>query len=1138
MNDLSRFALRWRSAFYFGCALAFGLLYWFLPAGAVPAQAQTAVCGGSAVTGVSFRDYNFNGARDPLEPGLSGIVVTAYDSNGGSTACTTNPDGTYGIDPVSAYPLRLEYTLPTDGSLAFLQPGVAGSDSQTTVTFVNGPSSGINIGFSNPSDYCQSNPQVATTCAVFGEQGDNADGVNKAKAVIYGFPYTAGSMDMTDGQAVRSPAPSSLALAQAVGTTWGLAWSPMSERLYAAAFLKRHAGYGPNGPGAIYQIVPGGASSLFYDLGSTAVGGDPHAAPGQTCLSPGHNSANSNANCWLHDADAFDWVGKMGLGDLDIADDFQTLYTVNLFQRTLVALPIADPARYASKAIPVPANCPLSDFRPFGLGVQDGSVYVGAVCSAESSGLRSQLRAYVFRFVNNAFITTPVFEFALDYERDGNSNWQPWLNRATFDPVTFTQQGDGKWGQPWLTDIAFDNGAMVLGLRDRNADLFGVVAGGPDHTDSTNYTGFARGDILRACPIGSGGWTLESNGQCGGVATAGAGNGHGPGGGEYYFQDEHPRHEETSNGAQLQLPGQPEIASVIYNPIDQPSEVSDGGINWYDNHSGVTVRSYLVFDGSAEVARFDKANGLGDIEALCTAAPLEIGNRIWHDSNANGVQDPNEAGLNGVVVELYRDRVLVGTTTTSNDGNYLFNDSNVTLNGAAGIEPNLCGANGLSVYELRIPNSSGLNQQAALGGLMLTPANLGGATNGNLRDSDGSVVGNTVGYAIPCAELAGIGLNNHTFDFGFTALPSTATPTATPTLTPMPTPTPPPGLYSLGNYVWLDANRNGLVDSAELPAPNSVLLELLDGAGTATGRTTTTANGFYLFSGLSAGNYRVRLAASNFAAGSLLAGYTSSDGAAQEADPNLSGDQNDNGLDNDTPATTGITTSVITLGNGEPTGEAPTATGLSGDDGEQTPDDHSNLTVDFGLYLLDVNGQEGSLVALGNFVFLDTNNNGRFDATTETGLAGVSLQLFLNGATTPLATTMTSSSGFYVFDNLQPGTYTICVAAANFANNQMLKGYRSSTGAGIDTVTDQEADENGIDTTSPAVNGVCSNVIELKPNLAPTRERQDNYLGRLDDDNVNFTIDFGFVQPTNLDPRDEPGTTARMLFLPIVRHTP
>ena len=1136
MNYLPLFLRSWRNSGLLACPLVLLLFAWLWQADVAPAQAQAVVCAGNQITGVVFRDYNFNGTRDALEPGLAGIVVTAYDSSGSVTSCTTKADGVYGLDPIGAYPLRLEYTLPDDGSLAFLQPGVAGANSRTTVTFVAGPSAAVDVAFSNPRDYCQNNPHLATNCAIFGEQGDNPDGVNKAKPVLYTFPYTAGSTDLTDSPGVRNPTPTPLVLAQAVGTTWGLAWSPLTERLYAAAFLKRHAGYGPNGPGAIYAISRDGVSTLFYDLGAT-VGSDPHAAPGQSCLSPGHNPDNKNSNCWLHDSAAFDLIGKMGLGDLDISDDFQTLYTVNLLAKTLVALPIASPANNTAFPIPQPANCPTNDFRPFGLGVQDGNVYVGAVCTAESTGNRSNMRAYVFRFANNAFTPTPIFTFGLAYERNGNANWQPWINRTTFDPITFSQQADGKWGQPWLTDIAFDNGALVLGLRDRNSDLFGVVAGGPDTNDPVNYTAKARGDIVRACPNGSGGWLLESNGQCGGITTAGANNGYGPDGGEYYFQDDHPRHEETSNGAQLQIPGLPDIVSVIYNPINQNNEVSDGGIKWFNNRTGTATRSYLIFDGSGddEVALFDKANGLGDIEALCNAAPLEIGNRVWQDGNANGVQDPNEAGINGVTVELYQEGQLVGSTTTSGDGNYLFNDSNVTLNKASGIQANTCDANGLSAYTIQIPNSSGVNQQAVLVGLTLTQANQGGGAYGDLRDSNGALVGDAVVYAIPCAALARVGMNNHTFDFGFAAALPTATPTTTPT--PTATPTAVPVTYSLGNYVWFDTNRNGLAEADEPPAPSGLLVELLNGAGVPTGRTTLTSNGFYLFSGLSAGDYRVRLAASNFAVGQPLADYTSSDGAGQEAEPNANGDQNDNGLDDREAAIDGISSRVITLGDGEPTGETPTASGTPGADGQGTPDANSNLTVDFGLMPIPISGQDDTLVAIGNFVFLDLNNNGRFEPTSqETGVAGVSLQLFKSGSATPLDSTFTNSRGFYLFDDLDAGPYVVCVAANNFIGNQILRGHQSSRGAGNDGITDQEQDENGQDTTSPASNGVCSNVINLQPNQAPTGEPQSNYQGQLDDNNVNFTVDFGFVQPTGLEPGDEPDAgKSRLLFLPLVQ---
>ena len=50
-----------------------------------------------------------------------------------------------------------------------------------------------------------------------------------------------------------------------------------------------------------------------------------------------------------------------------------------------------------------------------------------------------------------------------------------------------------------------------------------------------------------------------------------------------------------------------------------------------------------------------------------------IGDRVWNDANANGVQDPGEAGINGVTVQLLDDAGnLIATTVTAGDGNYTF----------------------------------------------------------------------------------------------------------------------------------------------------------------------------------------------------------------------------------------------------------------------------------------------------------------------------------------------------------------------------------------------------------------------------------------------------------------------------------
>ena len=56
------------------------------------------------------------------------------------------------------------------------------------------------------------------------------------------------------------------------------------------------------------------------------------------------------------------------------------------------------------------------------------------------------------------------------------------------------------------------------------------------------------------------------------------------------------------------------------------------------------------------------------------AAKAKIGDRIWYDKNANGLQDGNETGVSGVTIDL-KDAVTkttVMTTTTDASGNYSF----------------------------------------------------------------------------------------------------------------------------------------------------------------------------------------------------------------------------------------------------------------------------------------------------------------------------------------------------------------------------------------------------------------------------------------------------------------------------------
>jgi protocatechuate 3,4-dioxygenase beta subunit len=70
----------------------------------------------------------------------------------------------------------------------------------------------------------------------------------------------------------------------------------------------------------------------------------------------------------------------------------------------------------------------------------------------------------------------------------------------------------------------------------------------------------------------------------------------------------------------------------------------------------------------------------------------------------------------------------------------------------------------------------------------------------------------------------------------------------------------------------------------------------------------------------------------------------------------------------------------------------------------------------------------GELLAarIAGFVYEDNNNDGVFD-TTENGISGVTITLSGTDdlGNSVLLTTTTTITGFYAFDTLRPGTYTI-----------------------------------------------------------------------------------------------------------------
>lgn len=703
------------------------------------------------ISGVAFKDFNENGIREGAEGVQEGIVAKVYNVAGTLMGTsTTDANGYWSVSGLTFGgandKYRVEFSIPTALSATGLQPSAKGTSNGTDVQFASAASCNINFGVNYPETYCQTNPVLATPCYTNGSRASNP---NEAAVVLFNYNER--------GQGLPHEV---IASTSEVGAVWGETYNPKNKKLYVSAVVKRHVDLAPNGLGAIYEIdvttpttAGAGTPTLWLDINAATFVNTSNvpvnlgfpADPGIATRGLGLKTNPSRDN-W-----AFDYVGKQGIGDIELSQDGQRLYVMDLTNRQVLCIDYTTKKLIWKLAVSTPTCAGgSSDIRPWALKEHNGVLYVGALCSGETNNNGGQLHFYVMQC--NSLTAATSMSLTADLgssitKQDGVP-WQFWAATATEAGIAAT--GNGGYmnaAQPILSDIAFDKDEnMIVGFMDRFGHQVGFSNYLPNTTNTNLVHGIAHGDITRATKSGST-YTVETAPWSFFYLTANIPS---------------PPFDQFGGGMVVSsLSGTNYVTANMIDPFDYVS----AGTTWLKTSNGqrqggtnATSRLEIV-PNSTTSEYFGKANGLGDLSMFCNPAPLQVGNYVWLDTDKDGVQDPTESPLSNITVSLWKGGTQIASTTTDANGNYYFSDKNaagVTWTGTAAdttLLPSMA-------YEVRIDTSN----QAAFIKLALTAAN-STANNGNdQNDNDAVTTGN---YKVISFTTGAAGSVNHTLDFGF-----------------------------------------------------------------------------------------------------------------------------------------------------------------------------------------------------------------------------------------------------------------------------------------------------------------------------------------------------------------------------------
>ncbi|MCG7421196.1 carboxypeptidase regulatory-like domain-containing protein, partial [Macrococcus epidermidis] len=214
---------------------------------------------------------------------------------------------------------------------------------------------------------------------------------------------------------------------------------------------------------------------------------------------------------------------------------------------------------------------------------------------------------------------------------------------------------------------------------------------------------------------------------------------------------------------------------------------------------------------------------------------LTIGDFVWNDTNANGLQDAGEKGIEGATVALVKPDGSIITTTTDANGHYEFT-------GLAAGTYTVYFNTPVGAIDSPVNVDFNAHDDIDSDGPVITVT----LTEDNKTIDKGYYFGNGGGTVVtPPIDNGGTGDNGNAGEDGDNTTP----------VDPVKPVEPAKGNLKIGDRVWIDTNANGLQDAGEIGLEGATVT-LVKPDGTII-TTTTDANGHYEFTGLTAGTYTV-----------------------------------------------------------------------------------------------------------------------------------------------------------------------------------------------------------------------------------------------------------------------------------------